>query len=217
MPTLPAESILAQLRWRYAVKKFDGTKKIPEATWACLEQAMILSPSSYGLQPWRFVVITDAAVKAKLPAISWNQSQPKDCSHMVVFASRKGINPQDVQRFADRIVQVRGGSKDDPALKGYIDMMLGTVKSLPAEAADAWCSRQVYIALGFLMFAAASQGVDACPMEGIVGAEYDKLLGLDTIGYTATVGCALGYRASDDWLASLPKVRAEAKDVIIRI
>ena len=214
-PAVTPESLLRQLSWRYAVKKFDPARTIAPETWSTLEKAMILSPSSYGLQPWRFVVITDPAVKAKLPAISWNQPQTRDCSHMVVFAARHGINAGDVERYVESIVKVRGGPAE--ALNDYKNMMLGTITKTPPEQLDQWTKHQCYIALGFVMSAAAVLGVDACPMEGIVHAEYDKLLGLTEKGYTATVGCALGYRAADDRMANLKKVRYDASEVVIKV
>lgn len=175
----------------------------------------MLSPSSFGLQPWKFFVITDQKIKDQLPPISWNQTQPKDCSHMVVLAARKTINAADVNRYIDRIVQVRD-IPGDP-MRGYKDMMLGIVNSMPAADLDTWCAKQVYIALGFLLETCALLGVDACPMEGIVAPEYDKLLKLPEQGYTAVVGCPVGYRAADDKYAAYPKVRFETKDVIVHM
>lgn len=215
MPPIPAESLLAQLKWRYAVKKFDPARTVPEATWNALQQATILAPSSYGLQPLRMVVVTDAAVKAKLSAAAWNQSQPRDCSHMVVFAARVGIDKGDVDAYMQRIARTRGMAVTHPDLVTFAGQIMGTVNSLPREAADAWCARQCYIALGFLLSACAALGVDACPMEGIVHDRFDAILNVK--GYRTTVACAVGYRASDDWLAPLPKVRTEAGEMVIRV
>jgi nitroreductase len=207
--------LVERLEWRYAVKKFDPSRTIDGATWATLERSLVLTPSSYGLQPWKFVVITDPAVKAKLPAISWNQGQPRDCSHMVVLASRIGIQVGDVDRYVQRIASVRG--VPEASLADYRAMMVGTVTRTPPDKLDEWCARQCYIALGFLLSACAVVGVDACPMEGILHEKYDELLGLPGKGFRTVVGCAVGYRAADDWLAGLKKVRAEAGDVIVRV
>lgn len=209
------EELTDALRWRYSTKVFDPTRKVPEDVWAAIERSLVMSPSSFGLQPWKFVVITDQKVKDRLPPISWDQAQPRDCSHMVVLAGRKTINAGDVNRYIKRIVSVRD-IPNDP-MRGYKDMMLGIVGSMPAEQLDLWCAKQVYIALGFLMEACALLGVDSCPMEGIVGPEYDKLLGLPAMGYTALVGCAVGYRSADDKYAAYPKVRFETDDVIARV
>lgn len=215
MSTIAPSALTDALRWRYAVKKFDPTRKVPAEVWSALEQSLVQAPSSFGLQPWKFVVITDQSIKDRLPPISWNQTQPKDCSHMVVLAARKGMAAPDVERYVQRIIQVRD-IPGDP-MRGYKDMMLGMVNSTPPAQLQEWAAKQVYIALGFLMEACAVLGVDACPMEGIVAPEYDKLLKLPEIGYTAVVGCAVGYRAADDKYAAYPKVRFETSDVIVKI
>ena len=108
MSTISGGSLLEQLNWRYATKKFDATKKIPPADWAVIEQALVLTPSSYGLQPWKFIVVTDPALKAKLRPASWNQSQVEDCSHLVVLTAKQDITEADVDRFVARIAEVRG-------------------------------------------------------------------------------------------------------------
>src|SRR5579859_5001506 len=112
MKPIPTGTLLEALNWRYATKKFDPAKKIPADLWAALEQALILAPSSYGLQPWKFVVVQDAVLRQKLSAASWGQTQPVDCSHYVVFAVRKDLDATHVDRFIDRTVEVRGGMKD---------------------------------------------------------------------------------------------------------
>lgn len=209
------EALLKQLNWRYAVKKFDPSRRVSAELWSVLEQALILSPSSYGLQPYRFVVITDQSVKDRLPPISWNQPQPRDCSHFVVFASRVGENAGDVDAYVKRIAAVR--DVPEASLDGCKKMMLGTVNNMPEEELNYWAKAQAYIAMGFLMAAAAAVGVDACPMEGIIAAEYDKLLGLTERGYTAAAAVAVGYRAADDSNATLKKVRFDPAVGVIRV
>ena len=202
-PISPA-TLLEALNWRYATKKFDPARKLSAETWATLEQALILSPSSFGLQPWKFLVITDAAVKARLVPISWGQTQPADCSHLLVLAVKH------------RQVEVRGGSKEK--LSGYRDMMLGSLAgAAKAGTLDAWQANQIYIALGQFMAAAALIGVDTCPMEGIDRAKYDEVLGLDGTDFATVVACPAGYRAADDKYATAPKVRFKSEDVIMRI
>ena len=216
MNTLNPDTLLAQLNWRYATKKFDATRKIAPELWAALEKALILTPSSFGLQPWKFIVITDAAVKKKLVPVSWNQTQPADCSHHVVFAVRTALGEKDVDTFLDSIVAARGGTKD--ALKGYRDMMTGFADKAAKEGwLREWAIRQVYIALGNFMTCAAVLGVDTCPMEGLVPAEYDKILGIEGTEFATVVACAAGYRAGDDKYAQLAKVRFPASEVIHHI
>lgn len=213
MTTLTPAALLTQLRWRYAVKKFDAARKIPAETWAALEEALVLSPSSYGLQPWRFVVVDDPAVRAKLQPLSWNQAQVTEASHFVVFAARPATTEADVDAFVRRMCEVRGGTPE--ALAAYRKMMVGgVVKAMSPELQGHWAGHQVYIALGNFMTAAAALGVDTCPMEGINPAGYDEVLGLPAQGYKTLVACAVGYRSADDKYAAAPKVRFASADVV---
>ncbi len=213
MTKIPAQQLLEQLNWRYAVKRFDPNRKIDDETWQALEQAMVLTPSSYGLQPWKFIVITDEPLKAQLPAISWNQKQPQDCSHMVILAAKVSMDAEYVDSFMNSVVVTRGLAVD--AMSGYRKMLISTIDKM--EQHLDWNSRQVYIALGQLMLAAAMLGVDTCPMEGIVAAEYDKLLGLAGTGYATVVGCAIGYRHAEDQQATAKKVRFATESIVQRI
>lgn len=208
--------VVQQLSWRYATKQFDPAKPVSKEAWAALEQSLVLAPSSFGLQPWRFVVVTDPATKKRLRAVSWNQSQVEDASHVVAFAIKKGLGTQDVKRWVLRISEVRGVPAE--GLAGYEKMMLGFVNR-PKDAFDAddWCARQVYIALGQFMAAAAMMGVDTCPMEGLDPAGYDAVLGLAAQGYATVVACVAGHRAATDAFATHPKVRYRAEDVITHV
>jgi nitroreductase len=211
MPVSIADSVAA-LQWRYAVKKFDPSRTIPADTWKALESALHLSPSSYGLQPWKFVIVRDPALRQTLKAASWNQSQITDASHLVVFCSRVNLTADDVQRLIDRVAEVRGVPAS--ALDGYKNMMLGSVTRNTPEANGEWATRQAYIALGQFLATAAHLGVDACPMEGFEPAKYDELLGLTAQGYAARVLATAGYRAADDPYAQNAKVRFPVEQVI---
>ena len=216
MTTLTTQDLVAQLRWRYAVKKFDPARKIPGDQWNDLEQALVLTPSSYGLQPWRFVVVTDAETRAKLRPASWNQSQVTDCSHYVVFACRGKFGAADIDRYVKRIAEVRGVAAE--SLARYRDAMVRDLVEGPrSKAIDEWVALQTYIALGNFMTAAAVAGIDTCPMEGIEPLKYDEILGLPAEGCRTAVACAAGYRAADDKYAAAPKVRYPVDDVIRRV
>ena len=218
MTTMPisTDSLINQLQWRYATKSFDPAKKITAAEWAVLEQALILSPSSYGMQPYKFLVITDPATKEKLVPASWNQRQPADCSHYVVFAVRTANTEAEVAEYMARIAEVRGGSAD--ALGGFKKILVAdVVDGERGKMATEWAARQAYIALGNFMTAAALVGIDTCPMEGFVPPQYDEILGLREKGLTAAVACAAGYRSADDKYATLPKVRFPASKLIVHI
>jgi len=210
------QQLLDALNWRYATKRFDATKKISTDTWQALERALILTPTSYGLQPYKFIVMTDPTRRAELLAHSWNQNQVVDCSHYVVFTARTKMTEADVDHLIQRTAEVRKVPAE--SLNAYRGMMLGdVVHGSRGKAAHEWATRQTYIALGNLMTSAAVLGVDACPMEGLVPAEYDRVLGLGDSGYATVVACALGYRAGDDKYASAPKVRFEASELIRKI
>jgi len=209
------ETLLAQLQWRYATKKFDSGKTISAAAWAALEQALILTPTSYGMQPYKFVVLTDPALRALLVPASWGQTQPVDCSHYIVFAARAQNTEADVDRYLARMSEVRGLPVE--ALAGFKKVLMGdVVHGARGQVALEWAARQAYIALGSFMTAAALVGVDTCPMEGFEPPKYDEILGLPAQGYHAVVACAAGYRAADDKYASLPKVRFPASELIDR-
>lgn len=213
MGTHEPDSFLEQLKWRYAVKKFDPQKKIPAKTWQVLADALVLSPSSYGLQPWKFLVVQSPELRKELRKHSWNQSQVEDCSHYVVFAVHRKVDAAHIQKHIDRIAEVRGVA---PAtLDGFKKVMLEDVATgKRSHWAMEWAARQAYIALGGFMTAAAALGVDACPMEGIDPEKYDEVLGLTSGPYTTVVCCAAGFRHADDWLAKAKKVRFKADDVV---
>lgn len=204
------------LNWRYATKQFDPDKTIPAPVWSALEQSMVLAPSSFGLQPWKFVIVTDPAVKAKLVELSWNQTQPKDASHFVVFAVREDIGDEHLDRYMARTAEVRGVAVEE--MSGFRNVIKGSLDGAREKGTlDEWQTRQIYIALGQFMTAAAMVGVDTCPMEGIVPAQYDEVLGLKGTGWKTVVACAAGYRSAEDKYASTPKVRFAAAEVVQHI
>ena len=208
------EHVLNTLNWRYAVKKFDSQKKIDPKTWNALEESLILTPSSYGLQPWKFHVITNPQLKEQLTLHSWKQKQVEECSHLVVFTCRTSIDEQYIQEYIHSIIQTRNTPAE--ALDGYKKMMGSDLINGPrSKWIKEWAARQVYIALGNFMTTAALLGVDTCPMEGIVPTEYDKILGLTNSDYQTVVACPAGYRSNDDKYQSAKKVRFPADKIII--
>ena len=214
MATVDAATLVGQMQWRYATKQFDPARPVAVDTWAALERAMVLSPSSYGLQPWRFIAVETPAVKQQLRAAAYDQAQVTDASHVMVIASRTGFGVVDVDRHLARVAAVRGAAVE--SMGGLRQMMVGMLGSRDAAATDAWCKLQAYLALGTALTAAAALGVDACPMEGFVPAKVDALLNLTARGYTAAVMAAFGHRAATDKYATLPKVRYDPADVIER-
>ena len=216
MDPIPSAQLLGALRWRYATKTFDATRKLPAETWAVLEEALVLSASSFGLQPYRFLVIHDPALRQQLLPHAWNQSQVVDASHLVVFAARTEVTEGEIDAWVQRIALTRGVTPE--SLSAYRGMMTGSLLSSAFQSlAPHWTARQAYIALGNLLASAALLGVDACPMEGFVPSEFDRVLGLPAQGLTAVVCCTLGYRAASDKYAAAPKVRFPASQLVVHV
>jgi nitroreductase len=213
-PTFSPEQLAADLRWRYATKQFDPAAKVAPALLKALEDALLMAPSSFGLQPWHFIVVSDPAVRAKLREAAWNQPQVTDAPHFIVLCARREVGPADVEKFTAYTEQLQGLPAGK--LDGYKNMMLGFIKQAVAGGMDTkiWATKQVYIALGFLMAAAASLRVDTCPMEGISPPDFDRILGLDGTPYTTVVTVAVGHRAATDKHAGEKKSRYPAAQVI---
>ena len=215
-PLLSPQVLLKRLRWRYAVKRFDPQKDVLPQQWQALEQTLVLTPSSFGLQPWRFFVLREKPLREQLVAACWNQRQVVDAAYLVVLAVKREFTPADVDRFVHRTAQVRQVPVE--TLGGFRDVMHAFVASPPEGLTLAeWATRQLYIALGNLMTAAALLGVDTCPMEGFVPPQVDRILGLGDLGYRSVLLCPVGHRASDDKYATAPKVRYPHEDVIVHL
>ena len=211
-PVAP-DIVLQQLQWRYATKKFDPSKIIPEPTWQVLEQSLVLAPSSFGLQPWKFLVVRNPDLRRQIVDFSWGQTQVVDASHLVVFAAKVKTDAADVDRYIARMAEVQQTPVEN--LQGFANMVRGFLDKPPYPLdLHEWAKRQTYIALGQFMTAAALLGVDTCPMEGFAPAKVDELLGLAGGEYASVVMCPAGYRAEDDKSAARPKVRYPLEEVI---
>jgi nitroreductase len=210
------ETLIGQLNWRYATKQFDPVKKISAADWATLETALQLSPSSGGLQPWKFIVITDPAVRAKLLPVSYGQAQITDASHLVVFAAKNNLSEGDVDAHIKHIAEIQGAPIE--ALAPLRGMLVGGIVKAQDEAGrNAWARNQTFIALGNLLTSAALLGIDACPMEGFDHAQYDEILGLKAKGYSSAVIATLGHRLPTDKYAGAPKVRFPKEQIFLNV
>jgi nitroreductase len=208
---LSGSAILAVLNERYATKQFDPTRKVSDEDWQVLAESLRLSPSSYGLQPWKFILVKNPAVRKELRAASWNQGQVEDASHFVVFATLKKVDAPYIHNYVESIAQARGTTAE--ALKGYEDMMLGGVANAQMDHL-AWTQRQSYIAMGFLGLTAPLMGIDTVMLEGLSPSEYDRILGIQDSPYTTVAAVALGYRSETDTYAQAPKSRFELSDIL---
>ncbi len=205
--------MIKNLNWRYATKAFDTSKKISQADLDELLEALRLAPSSFGLQPWKFIVVSDPKIRSQLREAAWGQKQVTDASHLVVLCVQNTVDEAFTKKYIASMAKTRNVTQE--SLKGFEDYILNFMKNLPPEQIFEWSKRQVYIALGFLLFACAQKKIDACPMEGFEPDKFDKILGLEKEGLHSLAMCAIGYRNEADEYAHAKKSRFDKKEVFI--
>lgn len=208
-------NIIATRNWRYATKKFDATKKVSEEDLDTILEAIRLSASSYGLQPYHILVVTNKEIKEKLKPFSWGQSQITDASHLIVFANQADFGGELVDDYLSILSQTRNVPLEE--LKGYGDFVKSKLIDMPTEVKTNWTARQVYIALGNALQATAELKIDSTPMEGIEPEKYDEILNLSEKGLATAVVLAIGYRSDEDETQHLPKVRKSKEELFTLI
>ncbi len=198
--------LLEQLHWRYATKKMDPTKAVPQEKVDRILEAVRLAPTSSGLQPFEVFVVTNPEVREKIKAIAWNQSQVTDGSHLLVFAAWDNYTADRINAMFDLTNEERGSTNE--GWENYRNMLLSKYPVRSAEENFQHAARQAYIGLGLALAAAAMEEVDSTPMEGFDNQALDEILNLASKGLKSVAIMPLGYRESDkDWLANLKKVR----------
>jgi nitroreductase / dihydropteridine reductase len=207
------KKLMDSLNWRYATKKYDSTKKLTKKELNDLLEVLRLAPSSYGLQPWKFVVVENKDLRKSIQQAAWNQSQVSEASHLVVLCTRTDLDENYVKKYVDFMSQESGAPRDK--LAAVENMMLGFRKGLTSEQVVEWGKKQVYLACGFLLMAAGLKKIDASPMEGFDPVKVDEILGLKEMHLTSTVIVALGHRSAEDKYASAKKVRFSKEDVVV--
>ena len=205
-------TFLDSLRWRYATKKFDPQKKLSDAQVDELLEALRLTPTSFGLQPYKFIVINDPALRSAMRDHAWHQSQVTDASHLIAICAKTTMSDADIDAYIADIAHTRG--VDIASLHGYRDMMKGYVKQRSPDEVREWLMRQSYIALGVLLCACAELRIDACPMEGFDRAKINDILGLTNTDYGVSTICPVGIRAQDDAFANAAKVRSPKERLV---
>ena len=203
------------MNWRYATKKMDPAKAVPQEKVDAIVEAVQMAPTSSGTQPFELFVISNADVRSQIRAAAFDQSPITDGSHLLVFAAWDNYTDARI----DEVVQLNKAARGDlPLIDGYYDNLKGMLLPRDAETNYAHAARQAYIALGFAMLAAAEQGVDSTPMEGFDPDSVDKILGLRELGLRSVVLLPLGYRdPSGDWLVQMPKVRKPLDTLVTTI
>lgn len=204
--------IIKDLNWRYATKKFDPTKKISSDNLNVILESLRLTPSSYGLQPYKFLLVENSELREELTGASYNQEQVKDASHLIVMCAYRELKLEHVYNYMGRIASARNVDKE--TLDGFSNMIQNTSLKMELSKQKGWMESQVYIALGQLMHTCANLKIDATPMEGFNAAEYDRILNLEAQNLHATLVCPIGYRHEDDFTQSRAKVRKSIDEII---
>jgi nitroreductase len=208
-------TFLDHQNWRYATKKFDATKKISTEDLNTLKEAIRLSSSSYGLQPYKIIIVENPELRAKIQPAAWGQSQIVDASHLIVFANRTTINDTEIDAFFKNMSETREIPLE--ALSGYQGFMKGKINELSEDAQNIWNSKQTYLALGNLLNAAAELKIDVTPMEGFSPVHVNEILGLNALGLNASLIATVGYRHTEDATQHLKKVRKSNEELFITL
>ncbi|MGH1415336.1 MAG: NAD(P)H-dependent oxidoreductase [Pelagimonas sp.] len=208
-------SLLDKLNWRYATKKMDPSKSVPQDKLDQILEAIRLAPTSSGIQPFEVFVITNPEIRAEIRKAAWDQAQVTEGSHLLVFAAWDNYSADRIDAVLSQMEDERGKSD---MLTGYYDNLKNTYLPRTEEMNHSHAARQAYIALGFALAAAAELEVDSTPMEGFDPDKVDEILGLRDMGLRSTTLLPLGYRQEDaDWLVNMKKVRKPRADFIKEI
>ncbi|SOU87555.1 NAD(P)H-dependent oxidoreductase [Tenacibaculum dicentrarchi] len=206
---------IENLKWRYAVKKFDENKSLSETQITTLKEAFNLTASSYGLQPVKMVVLQNKEIQQQLVAHSWNQPQVAQASHVLVLCIPKEYDIKNIDTYFSLVKETR--NTPDEILAPFKKMLTDSISNKTQEELAVWNKNQAYIALGNLMTVAANEKIDSCPMEGFIPQKYDEILGLDKHNLTSVLVLPVGFRAEDDYMKDLKKVRKNIEDIIIEM
>ena len=208
--------LLNKMQWRYACKKMDPTKVVPQDKVDRIVEAARLAPTSSGLQPFEIIVVSNAAVRAQIQPKAYNQAQVTEGSHLLVFAAWDNYTAERINHMFDLTNAERGGTNE--GWENYRNMLLTNYPARDAEVNFQHAARQAYIGLAAAMMSAAFEGVDCTPMEGFEPAAVDEILGLRARGLRSVVILPLGYREADkDWLVNLKKVRRPNAEFITEV
>ena len=208
-------TFIEQQKWRYATKKFDASKKIDANNLELLKEAIQLSTSSYGLQPYKVLIIENPTIREELKAASWNQSQITEASHLIVFANYTNLDEKVIDKYIKRVSKTRNIPEDN--LKNYGDFMKSKILGLTPHEQNTWTSKQTYLALGNLLNAAAELQIDVTPMEGFEPEKYNEILNLKSQNLNASLAATIGYRHEEDSTQYAQKVRKSKEELFINL
>ncbi|WP_299012364.1 NAD(P)H-dependent oxidoreductase [uncultured Polaribacter sp.] len=206
-------NIIESLQWRYAVKKFDSNKELSKNQIETLKEAFNLTATSYGLQPLKLLVVKNKEIQEKLLEHSWNQKQIVQASHVLVICTKDNYTTQEVEDYFNLTKKLRNTS--DEIIKPFQTFLTEEIAKKTQEELFVWNKNQAYIALGNLMTVCATEKIDACPMEGFSPEKYDDILNLKEHNLKSVLVMPVGFRAADDYMKDLVKVRKNISETII--
>ncbi len=208
-------NIIESLQWRYATKKFDNTKILPQEKIDILTEAFNLTATSYGLQPLKLVVIKNKGLQKQLTEHSWNQKQVADASHVLVFCIENTVGEEYITNYFKNVKSIR--NTPDEILDPFKNQLVDSFKDKPKEEISNWASKQAYLAMGNLLTVCALEKIDACPMEGFIPEKYNEILHLNDRGLHSVLVLPIGYRAEDDMFSEFKKVRRSIDETVITL
>ena len=204
---------IESLNWRYAVKKFNNEKFLSQKQINLLKEAFNLTATSYGLQPLKLLVIKNKEIQKELVVHSWNQPQVLEASHLLVICIPTNFSKNDVEAYFNLVQEVRNTPIE--IIKPFKEFLTAEIDKKSQEELLSWNKNQAYLALGNLLTVCALEKIDACPMEGFIPEKYDEVLGLHEKNLKSTLVLPVGFRADDDYMKDLKKVRKNTDDVVI--
>ena len=208
-------SFIENQNWRYATKKFDSSKKIESQDIDILKEAVRLSTSSYGLQPYKIIIVENPDLRTSLQQAAWGQSQIVEASHLMIFANDVNFGPEGIDSYFKNVSETRNVTME--SMSGYMNFMKATIAAFTQEERNNWSAKQTYLALGNLLNAAAELKIDVTPMEGFKADQVNEITGLDKLGYNATLLATLGYRHIEDATQHFAKVRKSNEELFITL
>jgi len=208
-------SNIEALQWRYATKKFDTEKVLSEDKIDILKEAFNLTATSYGLQPLKMLVVRNENLQEKLKEASWHQQQLNTASHVLIICIEDKIDKHFIEQYFKRVKHLR--ETPDEILNPFKNSLVNSFEAKAKEEIGVWAINQAYLTLGTLLTVCATEGIDACPMEGFEPDKYDDLLNLTEYNLKSVLALPVGYRAKDDMFSEFKKVRRPLQEIIIEV
>jgi len=208
-------NIINSLEWRYAIKKFDSAKKLSNQQIETLKKAFNLTPTSFGLQPIKMIVIQNKELQEKFVELSYFQRQVADASHLLIICIKNDTTSVDINSYFNLEKETR--NIEESTISNFRKQLLDMYENKTVEERNLSAIYQAYIALGNLMTVCALEKIDACPIEGFIPKKVDELLNLKELNLSSVLMLPVGFRDKNDIMSTMKKVRRPLNEMIIDI